>query len=191
MNRQSIARAIALAATVFTTAFATTTSAAELPTRKAGLWDMKMTFEGRNLPPQAMQHCVDAKTDKLMNSQFGGMSKEACSKQDVQVSGSTITMDSVCKFGQATSTSHAVITGSFDQAYTIKMTSTREGGPQMPGREAGQPMNMTIEAKWLGPCKSDQKPGDIVMANGMKMNVLEMPSMSGAMQGMRPQQPQR
>src|SRR3954470_10921972 len=137
MNHQSIARAAAFATTVFTTAFATTTSAAELPTRKAGLWDMKMIFEGRSLPPQAMQHCVDAKTDKLMNSQFGGMSKEACSKQDLQVSGSTITMDSVCKFGQATSTSHAVITGSFDQAYTIKMTSTREGGPQMPGREPG------------------------------------------------------
>jgi hypothetical protein len=188
MNQQSIANAAAFAATVFTaTAFATTAIAAELPTRKAGLWDMKMIFEGRNLPAQTMQHCVDAKTDKLMHSQFGGMSKEACSKQDMQVSGNTITMDSVCKFGAATSTSHAVITGSFDQAYTVKMTSTREGGPQMPGIAAGQPTNMTIEAKWIGPCKADQKPGDVVMANGIKMNVLEMPSIPG----MRPQQPQR
>ena len=30
---------------------------------------------------------------------------------------------------------------------------------------------MTIEAKWTGPCKSDQKPGDVIMPNGMKMNV--------------------
>jgi len=165
-------------------------SAAELPTRKSGLWDLKMTFEGRNLPPQAMQHCVDAKTDKLMNSQFGGTSKEACSKQDVQISGNTITMDSVCKFGPSTSTSHAVITGSFEQAYTVKVRSTVEGGPQVPGVAAGQPTNMTIEAKWLGPCKADQKPGDIVMANGMKMNVLEMPSMSGT-RPPRPPQPPR
>ena len=162
-------------------------AAVDLPIRKAGLWEMKMIFEGRSLPPQTMQHCVDATTDKLMNSQFGGMSKEACSKQDMQKSGNTITMDSVCKFGPATSTSHAVITGSFDQAYTIKMTSTREGGPQMPGVAPGQQTNMTIEAKWVGPCKPDQKPGDVVMANGRKMNVLEMPSIPGA----RPQQPPR
>ena len=32
-----------------------------------------------------------------------------------------------------------------------------------------------IEAKWLGPCKADQKPGDIVMGNGMKMNINDMP----------------
>jgi hypothetical protein len=183
MNRQSIAPIIALA----TAAFTTTASAAELPTRKAGLWEMKMVFEGRSLPPQTMQHCVDATTDKLMNSQFGGMTKEACSKQDMQVLGNTITMDSVCKFGPATATSHTVITGSFDQAYTVKVTSTREGGPQMPGVAPNQPTNMTIEAKWLGPCKPDQKPGDVVMGNGRKMNVLEMPSISG----MRPQQPPR
>jgi hypothetical protein len=33
---------------------------------------------------------------------------------------------------------------------------------------------MAIEAKWLGACKADQKPGDIIMANGMKMNVTDM-----------------
>jgi len=33
---------------------------------------------------------------------------------------------------------------------------------------------MTIEAKWAGPCKTNQKPGDIIMANGMKMNVTDM-----------------
>jgi len=76
MHRQSIVTALALATTVFaTSALPTTASAAEMPTRKAGLWEMKMTFEGRSLPPQAMQHCVDAKTDRLMNSQFGGMNE--------------------------------------------------------------------------------------------------------------------
>ena len=32
----------------------------------------------------------------------------------------------------------------------------------------------TIEAKWLGACKADQKPGDIVMPGGMKMNIKDM-----------------
>ena len=28
-----------------------------------------------------------------------------------------------------------------------------------------------VEAKWLGPCKADQKAGDIVMPGGLKLNV--------------------
>ncbi len=32
----------------------------------------------------------------------------------------------------------------------------------------------TMEAKWIGPCKADQKPGDMVMPNGTKVNMLEM-----------------
>jgi hypothetical protein len=35
-------------------------------------------------------------------------------------------------------------------------------------------MIMTMDAKWLGPCAADQKPGDIIMSNGMKINVPEM-----------------
>jgi hypothetical protein len=44
------------------------------------------------------------------------------------------------------------------------MTVTSEGG--------GLPaVKMTIESKWLGACAADQKPGDVVMAGGMKINV--------------------
>ena len=162
-------------------------SAAELPMRKAGLWDLKMTFEGGAMPPQTMQQCVDAATDKLMNSGSGGMSRETCTKKDVKTSGNTITMDSVCQSGGTTTTSHAVITGSFDQAYTVRVTSTRQGGPPTPGTTPGQATNMAIEAKWLGPCKAGQKPGDMMMANGFKMNVLEMQRMGpGGPPGMPP-----
>src|SRR5882757_8085652 len=76
--------------------------ALDLPTRKAGLWDIKMTMEGRSLPPMGMQQCVDAATDKQMNSIGGNMRQEQCSKQDMQKAGNTIVVDSVCKVGQAT-----------------------------------------------------------------------------------------
>jgi hypothetical protein len=164
-------------------AIASAASAAEMPQRKAGLWDLKMTFESRGVPPQSMQQCVDAATDKLMSSNFGGMTKEACSQQDIKTAGGTIMVDSVCKFGEATTISHATITGSFDSAYTVRVTSTRKGGPAIPGMTPGQPVNMTIEAKWLGACKAGQKPGDIIMANGFKMNVLNMPTGRASPQG--------
>lgn len=154
--------------------------ALDMPTRKAGLWELKMTFVGRNLPAQVMKHCVDAATDKLMNANFGGSNEQFCSKQDMKPSGSTITIDSVCKFGEATTTSHAVVTGSFDSAYTIDVASTMQGGLAVPGVTPGATTHMTIEAKWSGPCAAGQRPGDVIMANGMTMNVLDIQKMRGA-----------
>ncbi|MBI2713425.1 MAG: DUF3617 family protein [Rhizobiales bacterium] len=154
--------------------------ALDLPTRKAGLWELKMIFEGRNLPPTVMKHCTDAATDRLMNANFGNSNEQHCSKQDMKTSGGTITIDSVCKFGDMTTTSHAVVTGSFDSAYTMKVASTRQGGPSLPGSVPGAETHMTIEAKHLGSCEAGQRPGDVIMSNGMKMNVLDMPKMGGA-----------
>lgn len=151
---------------------ATPAMALDMPARKAGLWELTMDFVGRNLPGQTMKQCVDAATDKLMNQAYGGAGKEACARQDVSRAGDTMTIDSVCKFGPATVTSHAVVSGSFDSAYSVDVESSREGGPPMPG---GGKSHMKIAAKWLGPCGAGQKPGDIIMANGMKINVLEMP----------------
>jgi len=164
---------------------ATPVVAAEIPARKAGLWEMKMTLEGRAAVMPTIQHCIDAATDKQMNSMGGNPRAENCSKKDVQVSGSTVTVDSVCTIGNgATATSHAVVTGDFNAAYVVKVNSKRAGGPAVPGMPAET--NMTIEAKWLGPCKADQKPGDMIMGNGMKMNIndaskMGAPAMPGSM----------
>jgi hypothetical protein len=163
--------------------FAAPALALDLPLRKTGLWELKMIFEGRNLPPTVMKQCVDPATDKLMNANFGGSNELACSKQDLTKSGGTMIIDSVCTFGGATTTSHAVVSGSFDSAYTIKVASTRSGGQPMPGMAPGAETHMTIEAKWLGACAAGQKPGDVVMSNGMSMNVLDMQKMRGAQPG--------
>jgi len=149
-------------------------SALDLPTRKAGLWEIKMELQGRSMPVQTMKQCTDAATDKLMTYNFGGSAERDCSKRDIKNSGGTITIESVCKFGDATSTSHAVVSGDFNSAYTVDVTSTREGGRPIPGTTPGRESHMSIAAKWAGPCAAGQKPGDIVMSNGMTMNVLDM-----------------
>jgi hypothetical protein len=141
--------------------------AAELPTRKAGLWEVKMSFENRDGAGPAIQQCIDASTDQMMQSSAGPLAQAACSRRDIQKSGNTVTIDSTCTLGGKTATSHSVITGSFDSAYTMTVTSQSEGLP-------GGKMNMTMAARWLGPCAADQKPGDMIMGNGFKMNILEM-----------------
>ena len=154
-----------------------------MPARKAGLWELNMEFVGHKLPVQVMKHCVDAATDKLMNAQYSGAGQN-CSRLDVAKSdaksGAGMTINSVCAAGDFTVTSHSVITGSFDSAYTVDVTSTRVGRPPMPATPVGGATHMKISAKWLGPCEAGQKPGDIIMPNGMKMNVLALPKLPGA-----------
>ena len=148
--------------------------AAELPIRKAGLWEMKVVRSGSPMPEMTMQHCTDETTDKQMSTAFSPLSKEICSKNDVQQTATGYATDSVCSVAGASMTSHSDITGDFNSAYTVKTTSHTERGP------AGQhDTTMAIEAKWLGPCKADQKPGDIVMPGGFKMNIKDADKLKG------------
>jgi hypothetical protein len=144
--------------------------AVDLPTRKAGLWEMKVVRTGTSVPDMTMQHCTDATTDKEMSTAFSPSGKDVCSRQDIQKTATGYVSDTVCGVAGMTITSHAEITGDFNSAYTVKSTSHSERGPSGVPRDS----STAIEAKWLGACKSDQKPGDIVMPGGMKMNIVDL-----------------
>ncbi|MBI5261202.1 MAG: DUF3617 family protein [Bradyrhizobium sp.] len=149
--------------------------AVELPVRKAGLWEMKMVRAGSPMPEMTMQHCTDENVDRDMNDSVSPLARQVCSKQDIQKTATGYVNDSVCSVAGVTTTSHAEITGDFNSAYTIKTTSHAAGGIAGPGHDGA----MTIEAKWLGACKADQKPGDIVMPGGFKMNVRDADKLKG------------
>ena len=167
---------------------ATPALAIDMPQRKAGLWELTMNFDGGRLPVQTMKHCIDAETDKLMNSPAGSMGREQCTQSNVQRVGSTIVVDSTCKFANVTNVSHAVISGDFNSAYTVKVSTRREGGGAVAQAIPAQ-TSMTIDARWAGPCQGDQKPGDMIMPGGIKVNVLKMQKMMGAISGGAPQKP--
>jgi hypothetical protein len=156
-------------------------AAVELPVRKAGLWEMKVLRTGSVAPDMTMQHCTDATTDKEMSTAFSPVGKDVCSRQDIQKTATGYVSDSVCGIAGMSITSHAEITGDFNSAYTVKSTSHSERGPTGTARDS----TTTIEAKWLGACKPDQKAGDIMMPGGMKMNIKDMEKLKA----MIPKQP--
>ena len=129
--------------------------AVDLPVRKAGLWEMKVLRTGSQMPEMTMQHCTDETTDKDMSTAVSPMGKDICSKRDIQKTATGYVSDSVCGIGGMSITSHS------------------ERGPTGVPRDS----TTTIEAKWLGACKADQKAGDIMMPGGMKMNVKDMQKM--------------
>jgi hypothetical protein len=136
------------------------TLAEELPTRKAGLWEIRM-----NDAPNAIQQCIDATTEKMI----GARAEQACPKRDVQRSGDTWTVETTCTFGDKTIKTHTVAKGSFDSGFT--QTSTSEGDASI---VPGGKLTLKTDAKWLGPCAADQKPGDAILGNGIKLPDLDM-----------------
>jgi predicted homoserine dehydrogenase-like protein len=120
MTRQHLSFAAALGLLVLLPAVSA--QAVELPTRKAGLWEMKMVRTGTSVPDMTMQHCTDATTDKQMSTSFSP-GKDTCAKQDIVKTATGYVSDSVCSVAGMTITSHAEITGDFNSAYTVKSNS--------------------------------------------------------------------
>ena len=149
--------------------------AVEIPVRKAGLWEMKIVRTGTQLPEMTMQHCTDEATDREMNTGLAPAAKDVCSKNEIQKTATGYVGDSACNVAGASMTSHSEISGDFTSAYTVKTTSHTEHGPAALPRDT----TTTIEAKWLGACKPDQKPGDIVMPGGFKLNIKDAQILKG------------
>ena len=141
--------------------------ALDYPARKPGLWQMRVSAHG--MSGQVMQQCIDAASDRKMRDIGQGMGTRDCSQHDLRQEGATLVADSVCKAGASTVTTHSVISGDFASDYRIEMRSSFN-----PPLAKKQDDTSVIEAKWLGPCKAGQKPGDMMMGNGMKMNMLDM-----------------
>jgi len=141
----------------------------DAPKRKSGLWEITVS-SAQMKGGHTMQQCIDQKSDDLMKQDRPGMEKMSCSKNEMRKEGDKIIGESVCKMSDTTVSTRSVITGRFDSAYKADIKSTYE--PPMHGmRESSS----VVEAKWLGPCKPGQKPGDISMP-GMPegMNIEEM-----------------
>jgi hypothetical protein len=155
-------------------------SADDLPIRKAGLWEIKMAKTGSPLPDMTMQHCTDETTDKDMNNMVSPMAKQICSKRDIQKTATGFVSDSLCSVAGVSIASHSEINGDFNSAYTVTTTSHSDLG----NKGAPRDTVTKIEAKWLGACKPDQKPGDIVMpGGGFKLNVKDMDKLKALLPG--------
>jgi hypothetical protein len=165
MRQRASAMALLLAAGCGLTL--TAARADDMPSRKPGLWEVTMTRAG---VPSSIQskYCIDAATDAALYKMGLSASDSMCTRRDIRRNGNVVTVDSVCKMGETQMTSHSVLTYTGDAAYRNE-TQTRYNPPLMGRTESA----MTQDAKWVGPCPSDMKPGDVLMPGGMKINIIE------------------
>lgn len=144
---------------------------ANMPKRKPGLWEMTSSMAGHS---QSTKFCLDADTDAAMYRMGTHMNGQTCSKFNVDVQGSKVVTDAVCKVntpgGAVNVTSHSETTFQGDTAYESQ--GTMKADPPMAGHGD---MQMAGAGHWVGQCAADQKPGDMIMANGQTFNIKDLP----------------
>ena len=137
------------------------------PQPKIGLWQGEEATQGQNFSSQT---CIDAATQDKMSAFSANARQKICKSSGIthNLDGSW-TSTSTCEFrpGHVTTT-RAVVTGDFNSKYNMVMTVEGETKPEV-----------TMTMTYLGACKPGMKGGDVIMSNGMKMNVID-----GTMSGM-------
>ena len=142
-----------------------------LPKRKPGLWEMQMG--GAAAAHGTTKMCIDAATDQAMYQMGAKMSGALCSKMDFKVNGNTVLTDSVCQMpmssDKVTLTSHSETRFDGDTSYQV--TSHVKYSPAFMGKTES---DTTSGGHWISACAAGQKPGDMILPNGMVMNINAM-----------------
>jgi hypothetical protein len=142
----------------------------ELPIRKPGLWEIRIKLTGGAAPTAMMRHCTDESVDRRMSTMFNPLSPPPCTKSAVQKEGDHYIITSSCTADDKMIRIHSDVSGDFASAYTVVTETRTQDDPDSDPTLS----SMTLEGKYAGNCKFGQKPGDVVMAGGMKVNVTQM-----------------
>ena len=141
-------------------------SAAEPPVLKSGLWEVVRMSAQEPGQKHLTTMCLDDSVQADMREFGMGVAKSMCSQNERTFDGARMITSSVCKIGPSTITSKTVMTFKGNTAYHADGSATFDP-PMANVRES----NMSIDAKWTGPCKPGQKPGDMTLENGQTLNI--------------------
>lgn len=154
------------------------------PKLRAGLWRVSMTGEG---PQSTASMCLNDAVQERMNVVGAQNAGGNCQPTAMTPNpGGGWRYRSVCDYsamGGGTSVSEGVMTGDLTTGYTSRTTVTTTGAQVAHMNRA---VTITGEGVYAGPCPADMKPGDMVIAGGMKFNMLEMAEMASKMEAPRP-----
>ncbi len=167
---------LALAFVLTSTTVACNATAEDLPSRKAGLWQIDISMEGMDGKSPSAKHCIDAATDKQMQAmgkEMGEKMGQTCTKNSTTKSGGSYVIESDCNMAGTHIVSQSVISGDFNSKYTTGTSSSYD--PPLMGRKEGK---TKVTATWIGACEADQKPGDMIMPGGVKMNINQLSGMA-------------
>jgi hypothetical protein len=145
----------------------TSSQAADFVWRKPGLWEVAIWKEGETSERAVkVQQCTDGKSepDVLLSIVPG---QEHCAPMKTVLSSKRREIKTQCLVHSLTVKAQLTMNGDFSAAYSGKVRV------QYVPQSAAAPANTVFEAKWIGPCRSGMVSGDMVLSNGITVNVLK------------------
>lgn len=136
--------------------------------RKPGLWDIAIWKDGQTIMRAIhVQQCSDVKSEPdVMLSLLPG--QENCDKPEAIRSSKGMTIKTRCKVHDSDVDGEMAMTGDFSKLYRGRTRVSFTRG--FTAAKQGESIN--FEARWLGACKPGMTPGDMVLSNGITVNVL-------------------
>lgn len=152
-------------------AFALPALADDYPKLKAGQWELttRMVAGPNTPPPTRTTMCTDEALQQEMLKMGAGTTREMCTKNDTRRDGNRIIGDAECRIGESKFTSHSVMTLTGDTGYRTEVTAVYD--PPLNGTKQSQ---ITLEGRYVGPCREGMVPGDFIAPNGQKFNIKGM-----------------
>lgn len=121
-----------------------------MPARKSGLWNV--TLNPADGAEQQFHECVERESDRL-----AAHGATDCSRSEVRREGARVLTESVCKADGSTRIVRGNFVGNLDSAFGGELSTTYQ-----PALEGKSEETARYHARWIGPCKRGQKPGDRV-----------------------------
>ncbi len=141
-------------------------AANDLPPIKAGLWSVTTTTDGKR--SETIKQCMNQEVFGKFLTSGQKMMGGACEELKIKNNGGVYSSNLRCTIMGSKMNSQAEVKGDFQTSYTATTNTTMN--PPMMGMGS---TSQVAKATYLGDC-GDMKPGEMVMADGRRMNALEM-----------------
>ena len=162
-----IVRPFAGAVLLFTLLAPAVAQAEDLPSLKAGLWELTVLSSSTPAPVGSYRQCTDGIINlELLVRATGG----ACDLKWKRVGGDRIETETNCKLGMISAKGKGSITGDFNSklrietSTSISMNDLPAGAPKI--ALPNQDQSTVMEVRWIGPCEPGQQPGDFIEPDG-------------------------
>ena len=173
--KPSIAGIAAALATLVPGATAAAAPPPDLPPLRAGLWEATTAPASRaQSRPGVTRMCLDRQTQRHVLEQLALALPRMCSRNQYGMRAGRFVTDSSCTLGASTIEGKTETTFFRDTAYRTEVV-----GRVGPTGKLAEPQRAVIDARHVGTCPTGMKPGDMVLPNGLTVNLVQMSAVLG------------
>ena len=140
-----------------------------LPARRAGLWHVTVMQDGKVVVMGSMKPCLDPASDAKLSMLGEQVSSATCKPIASRLPDGKLQIISTCGTGQGGQVAYtAIASGDFSSTYRVHMVSHTTGAAL--ARLNGEHVT-DIDGQYLGACPKGMAPGDVMLADGLKLNI--------------------